>query len=98
MSAKFRGYGRLNLHIIQLQITCTDLMFILAEVNVYKVFCISISFFGVLGLQFWVGVRNKTAEKELKMATFKWLLVLSYMYTTLYFSFFYSKNRNKFYA
>ena len=30
------------------------------------------------------GVRNKTAEKRLKMAIFK-LLVLSYMHTTLYF-------------
>ena len=43
------------------------------------------------------GVRNKTAEKRLKMAIFK-LLVLSYMHTTLYFSFFYSKNINNFYV
>ena len=43
------------------------------------------------------GVRNKTAEKRLKMAIFK-LLVLSYMHTTLYFSFFYSNNMNKFYV
>ena len=43
------------------------------------------------------GVRNKTAEKRLKMAIFK-LLVLSYMHTTLYFSFFYSNNKNKFYV
>ena len=43
------------------------------------------------------GVRNKTAEKRLKMALFK-LLVLSYMHTTLYFSLFYSKNMNKFYV
>ena len=43
------------------------------------------------------GVRNKTAEKRLKMAIFK-LLVLSYMYTTLYFSFFYSNNMNKLYV
>ena len=37
--------------------------------------------------------RNKTAEKRLKMAIFK-LLVLSYMLTTLhvYISFFYSNN------
>ena len=41
------------------------------------------------------GVRNKTAEKRLKMAIFK-LVVLSFMHTTLYFSFFYSKNMNKF--
>ena len=45
LSAKFRGYGRLNLNITQLQITCTDLMFILAEVDVNKVFFISINFF-----------------------------------------------------
>ena len=42
-------------------------------------------------------VRNKTAEKGLKMAIFK-LLVLSYMHTTLYFSFFYLNNMNKFYV
>ena len=36
-------------------------------------------------------LRNKTAEKRLKMAIFK-LLVLSYMHTTLYISFFYSNN------
>ena len=35
--------------------------------------------------------RNKTAEKRLKMAIFK-LLVLFYMLTTLYISFFYSNN------
>ena len=35
--------------------------------------------------------RNKTAEKRLKMAIFK-LLILSYMLTTLYISFFYSNN------
>ena len=34
--------------------------------------------------------RNKTAEKK--------LLVLSYMLTTLYFSFFYSNNITKFYV
>ena len=36
--------------------------------------------------------RNKTAEKRLKMAIFK-LLVLSYMLTTLYISFFYSNKK-----
>ena len=36
-------------------------------------------------------LRNKTAEKRLKMAIFK-LLVLSYMLTTLYISFFYSNS------
>ena len=41
--------------------------------------------------------RNKTAEKRPKMAIFK-LLVLSYMHTTLYFSFFYSNNSTKFYV
>ena len=90
------------MNITQLQITCTDLIFILAEVDVNNVFFISISFFGVLVLKFWVfflkwGVRNKTAEKRLKMAIFK-LLVLSYMHTTLYFSFFYSNNISKFYV
>ena len=43
------------------------------------------------------GVRNKTAEKRLKMAIFK-LLVLSYKHTTLYFSFLYSNNMKKFYV
>ena len=41
--------------------------------------------------------RNKTAEKRLKMAIFE-LLVLSYMLTTLYISFFYSNNITKFYV
>ena len=41
--------------------------------------------------------RNKTAEKRPKMAIFK-LLVLSYMLTTLNFSFFYSNNITKFYV
>ena len=73
-------------------------MLILAEVDVYNVFFISISFFGVLvlnlgGFMKW-GVRNKTAEKRLKVVIFK-LLVLSYMHTTLYFSFFYSNNTDK---
>ena len=42
-------------------------------------------------------LRNKTAEKRLKVAIFK-LLGLSYMYTTLYISFFYSNNITKFYV
>ena len=42
-------------------------------------------------------VRNKTAEKRLKMVIFK-LLVLSYMHTSLYFSFFYSNDISKFYV
>ena len=42
-------------------------------------------------------LRNKTAEKRLKMAIFKWL-VLSYMHTTIYISFFYSNNITKFYV
>ena len=41
--------------------------------------------------------RNKTAEKRPKMAIFK-LLVLSYMLTTIYFSFFYSNNITNFYV
>ena len=44
-----------------------------------------------------MAIRNKTAEKRLKMAIFK-LLVLSYMHTTLYISFFYSNNITKFYV
>ena len=39
--------------------------------------------------------RNKTAEKRPKVVIFK-LLVLSYMLTTLYISFFYSNNIIKF--
>ena len=42
-------------------------------------------------------LRNKTAEKRLKMTIFK-LLVLSYMHTTLYISFFNSNNITKFYV
>ena len=42
-------------------------------------------------------LRNKTAEKRLKMAIFK-MLVLSNMHTTLYISFFYSNNITKFYV
>ena len=41
--------------------------------------------------------RNKIAEKRPKMVIFK-LLVLSYMHTTLYISFFYSKTVTKFYV
>ena len=41
--------------------------------------------------------RIKTAEKRLKMSIFK-LLVLSYMLTTLYISYFYSNNITKFYV
>ena len=41
-------------------------------------------------------LRNKPAEKRLKMAIFKFL-VLSYMHITLYISFFYSNNIIKFY-
>ena len=43
------------------------------------------------------GVRNKTAEKGLKWRISK-LLVLSYVHTTLYFSFFYSKIMDKLYV
>ena len=39
--------------------------------------------------------RNKTAKKRSKMAIFK-LLVLPYMLTSLYISFFYSNNISKF--
>ena len=41
--------------------------------------------------------RNKTTKKRLKMAIFKFL-VLSYMLTTIYISFFYSNNITKFYV
>ena len=41
--------------------------------------------------------RNKKDEKRPKMVIFK-LLVLSYMLTTLYISFFYSNNITKFYV
>ena len=41
--------------------------------------------------------RNKTVEKRPKMVIFK-LLVLSYMLTTLYISFFNSNNITKFYV
>ena len=42
-------------------------------------------------------LRNKTAEKRFKKAIFK-LLVLSYMHTTPYISFFYSNNITKFFV
>ena len=42
-------------------------------------------------------LRNKTDEKRLKTAIFKWL-VLSYMHTTIYISFLYSNNITKFYV
>ena len=38
-----------------------------------------------------LALRNKTAKKRLRMAIFK-LLVLAYMHTTIYISFFYSNN------
>ena len=41
--------------------------------------------------------RNKTVKEMLKMAIFK-LLVLSYMLTTIYISFFYLNNITKFYV
>ena len=41
--------------------------------------------------------RNKIVDGRLKMAIFK-SLVLSYMLTTLYFSFFYSNNITKVYV
>ena len=77
------------------------MMFILAVVDVYKLFCTSVSFFGMLVLNVLCGfmkwfVRNKTAVKR-KMTTFN-MLVLSYMHTTLYILFFYSNNLKKFYG
>ena len=53
--------------------------------------------FKILGGFMKWALRNKTVEKRPKMAIFK-LLVLSYMHTTLYFSFFYSNNITKFYV
>ena len=80
--------GSLNLNITQLQNTCTDVMFMFAGVDVYNVFFNGIflwcATFKILGGFMKWGVRNKTAEKRLKMAIFK-LLVLSYMHTKLYF-------------
>ena len=65
----------------------------------HKVSCVSLPTFGLLVLKFWVvyEIAFKTAEKMLKMAIFK-LLVLSYMHTTLYISFFYSNHMTKFYV
>ena len=59
--------------------------------------CIWCAGFKILGGFMKWALRNKTAEKRLKMAIFK-LLVLSYMHTTLYISFFYSNNITKFYV
>ena len=56
--------------------------------------CASFKIFGVFMKR---ALRYKTAKKRLKMAIFK-LLVLSYMHTTLYISFFYSNNITKFYV
>ena len=58
---------------------------------------LSLVCFKILGGFMKRALRNKTAEKSLKMAIFK-LLVLSYMHTTLYISFFYSNNITKFYV
>ena len=44
-----------------------------------------------------MGFKKQNSRKRLKMAIFK-LLVLSYMHTTLYFSFVYSNNFTKFYV
>ena len=44
-----------------------------------------------------MGFKKQTDKKRLKMAIFK-LLVLSYMHTTLYISFFYSNNITKGYV
>ena len=43
------------------------------------------------------GLRNQRAEKGLKNGDFQVVLILSFMKTTLYFSFFYSNNMEKFY-
>ena len=59
-------------------------------------FCLWCASFKILGGFMKWALRNKTDEKRLKMAIFK-LLVLSYMQTTLYISFFYSNNNTKFY-
>ena len=66
----------------------------MSSLSVFLIWCASFKILG--GFMKW-GVRRKTAEKRLKMAIFK-LLVLFYMHTTLYFSFFYSNNVNKFYV
>ena len=59
--------------------------------------CLKCAGFKILGGFLKWAFRNKTAEERLKMAIFK-LLVLSYMLTTLYISFFYSNNITKFYV
>ena len=59
--------------------------------------CLKCAGFKILGVFLKWAFRNKTAEERLKMAIFK-LLVLSYMLTTLYTSFFYSNNITKFYV
>ena len=60
-------------------------------------YCIRCASFKILGGFMKWALRNKTDEKRLKMAIFKWL-VLSYMHTTIYISFFYSNNIIKFYV
>ena len=62
--------------------------------SVFVFWCAGFKFLD--GFMKWA-LRNKTAEKRLKMAIFK-LLVLSYMHTTLYISFFYSNNVTTFYV
>ena len=59
--------------------------------------CLLCAGFKILGGFMKLALRNKTAEKRLNMAIFK-LLVLSYMHTTLYISFFYSNKITKFYV
>ena len=59
--------------------------------------CLWCAGFKIVGDFMKWALRNKTAEKRLKMAIFK-LLDLSYMYTTLYISLFYSNNITKFYV
>ena len=63
-------------------------MFILAAICVHgflsQFLCLWCAGFKILGDCMKWALRNKTAEKRLKMAIFK-LLVLSYMHTTLYF-------------
>ena len=61
-----------------------------------SVFVSLVCWFYLGGFMKWA-FRNKTVEERLKMAIFK-LLVLSYMLTTLYISFFYSNNITKFYV
>ena len=60
-------------------------------------FCLWCDSFKILGGFMKWALRNKTAQKVLKMTIFK-LLVLSYLQTTLYISFFYSNNITKFYV